>query len=313
MEPVTIPTYEVPPPDPNPMFLEKRVYQGSQRPGLPEPVHRPRLRRARRPRLAGRPPREPVPAADGPARDRRPHPRRATTGPTATTSSTARTSSSRRSSGLARAVDLAAASSSTGRSTIARRRTCPSDWSIEERADGSVTVWCSEHEPMDRMKGMHGITAPPRLGARRGAGAAVNRTPLTQTFLWWANVAARVHDEYQSFFPPDVTYVADHARRAMSRFPVARGTLLRRRLRVAAGGGCGPHAGTGTSRCRRRTWPWAPRRTSSAATTTPPRRASSTGPTTTSRPARSSGRGATTPSATRGTGSSPTRTGRTSS
>jgi len=28
-ESVTIPTYPVPPPDPNPMFLEKRVYQGS--------------------------------------------------------------------------------------------------------------------------------------------------------------------------------------------------------------------------------------------------------------------------------------------
>ena len=39
-----------------------------------------------------------------------------------------------------------------------------------------------------------------------------NRTPLPQTFLWWANVAVRVHDRYQSFFPPDVTFVADHAK-----------------------------------------------------------------------------------------------------
>jgi tetratricopeptide (TPR) repeat protein len=30
-----------------------------------------------------------------------------------------------------------------------------------------------------------------------------------------------VHDQYQSFFPPDVHYVADHAVRAMSSFPVA--------------------------------------------------------------------------------------------
>ena len=42
-----------------------------------------------------------------------------------------------------------------------------------------------------------------------------------QSFLWWANVAAMVHDQYQSFFPPDVTYVADHAVRAMSSFPIA--------------------------------------------------------------------------------------------
>ena len=30
-----------------------------------------------------------------------------------------------------------------------------------------------------------------------------------------------VHDQYQSFFPPDVRYVADHAVRAMSSFPEA--------------------------------------------------------------------------------------------
>jgi len=43
------------------------------------------------------------------------------------------------------------------------------------------------------------------------------------TFLWWANVCARVHDRYQSFFPPDVRYVFDHAKRAVSTFPVADG------------------------------------------------------------------------------------------
>lgn len=51
-----------------------------------------------------------------------------------------------------------------------------------------------------------------------------NRSPLVQTFLWWANVAARVHDHYQSFFPPDVHYVADHAKRAMTTFPTCRGS-----------------------------------------------------------------------------------------
>jgi hypothetical protein len=52
---------------------------------------------------------------------------------------------------------------------------------------------------------------------------AYNRTPFTQTFLWWANVATRVHEAYQSFFPPDVYYVADHARRSMSEYPLAKG------------------------------------------------------------------------------------------
>ncbi|WP_348523551.1 DUF5107 domain-containing protein [Demequina litorisediminis] len=34
-------------------------------------------------------------------------------------------------------------------------------------------------------------------------------------------MAARVHDDYQSFFPEDVRYVADHARRALTAFPAA--------------------------------------------------------------------------------------------
>jgi len=99
----------------------------------------------------------------------------------------------------------------------------PVDWSIEEGDDGSVTVWCSEHEPMNRMKGMHAVTLHPDSSVVEVRVRLFNRTPQVQTFLWWANVAARVHDRYQSFFPPDVTYVADHAKRAMSTFPVSRG------------------------------------------------------------------------------------------
>ncbi len=100
----------------------------------------------------------------------------------------------------------------------------PVDWAIEEAADGSRTVWLSEHEPMDRMKGMVGIRLRPGSSLVEARVRLANRTPHVQTFLWWANVGVRVHDRYQSFFPPDVTHVADHARRAMSRFPVARGT-----------------------------------------------------------------------------------------
>jgi tetratricopeptide (TPR) repeat protein len=100
----------------------------------------------------------------------------------------------------------------------------PADVFIEAEADGAQTVWLSEHDPLNRLKGMHGIRVRPGSCLIELRGRLFNRTPLTQTFLWWANVAARVHDRYQSFFPPDVQYVADHAVRAMSSFPVADGT-----------------------------------------------------------------------------------------
>ena len=99
----------------------------------------------------------------------------------------------------------------------------PVDFDIEEHSDGSKTIWCSDHDPMARMKGMHGICLHPGQAYVELKVRAYNRTPLTQTFLWWANVATRVHEAYQSFFPPDVYYVADHARRSMSEYPLAQG------------------------------------------------------------------------------------------
>jgi tetratricopeptide (TPR) repeat protein len=98
----------------------------------------------------------------------------------------------------------------------------PVQHAIEHSEDGSVTVWLSEHEPMQRMKGMVGICLHPGKSYIEAKVRVYNRTPFVQTFLWWANVGIRVHDDYQAFFPPDVTYVADHAKRAVSSFPIAR-------------------------------------------------------------------------------------------
>ncbi|HEY1902730.1 MAG TPA: DUF5107 domain-containing protein [Terracidiphilus sp.] len=93
---------------------------------------------------------------------------------------------------------------------------------IEEHPDGSRTVWLSEYDPMLRMKGMVGICLSPGKAIVEAKVRLYNRTPLPQTFLWWANVAVRVNDQYQAFFPPDVAFVADHAQRAISSFPIAR-------------------------------------------------------------------------------------------
>jgi tetratricopeptide (TPR) repeat protein len=95
---------------------------------------------------------------------------------------------------------------------------------IEHHPDGSGTVWLSEHEPMNRMKGMVGITLYPGKAFIEARVRLYNRTPLVQTFLWWANLGVHVNEHYQAIFPPDVTYVADHAKRAVIQFPIAHGT-----------------------------------------------------------------------------------------
>lgn len=99
----------------------------------------------------------------------------------------------------------------------------PTDVSIEREDDGSVTVWCSDHDPFDRMKGMHGIRLRPDSSVIEARVRLFNRSEETRTFLWWANVAAAVNDNYQSFFPTDVHYVADHANRAIASFPEVTG------------------------------------------------------------------------------------------
>ena len=116
----------------------------------------------------------------------------------------------------------------------------------------------------DRMKGMVGICLHPGKAIVEAKVRLYNRTPFVQTFLWWANVAVQVHDQYQAFFPPDVTYVADHARRAMSRFPVARNATT---ASITAPG-IGYFAGTRTSRFRPRIWSRSRNSTSSADTIT---------------------------------------------
>ncbi|MDY3679520.1 MAG: DUF5107 domain-containing protein [Actinomyces urogenitalis] len=98
----------------------------------------------------------------------------------------------------------------------------PCDCTIEREADGAVTVWCSDLSPFERLKGMHGIRLRPGSSLIELRARLHNRTDDVQTFLWWANVAAPVGDHYQVFFPTDVHYVADHAKRAVTSFPHAK-------------------------------------------------------------------------------------------
>lgn len=99
----------------------------------------------------------------------------------------------------------------------------PVECTIEREDDGTITVWCSDHDPIVRMKGMHGLCLRPGKAYLEVRVRLYNRTIDTQTFLWWANVRARVHEQYQSFFPSDVRFVTDHARRAVTTFPLCDG------------------------------------------------------------------------------------------
>ena len=103
----------------------------------------------------------------------------------------------------------------------------PVDSTIEENEDGSVTVWVNEIEKMFHQKGMAGFTLRPGKAYLEIKGRVYNPTNIPQTFLWWANPAVAVNDYYQSVFPQDINAVFDHGKRAVSSFPIATGTYYK--------------------------------------------------------------------------------------
>jgi len=101
------------------------------------------------------------------------------------------------------------------------------DYTYFENEDGSATVIMSEIENMFRTKGMARFTLYPDRTYIEIKAQLFNRTDVPQTFLWWANPAVAVNDNTRSIFPPDVTTVMDHGKRASSTFPIATGTYYK--------------------------------------------------------------------------------------
>lgn len=99
----------------------------------------------------------------------------------------------------------------------------PVDYLIRENEDGSKTLLVNDVDQMYGTKGIAGFTLYPGKAYIEIRGQLYNGTPLPQTFLWWANPAVPVNDHTQSIFPPDVHNVYDHGKRAVSRFPIAKG------------------------------------------------------------------------------------------
>lgn len=103
----------------------------------------------------------------------------------------------------------------------------PVEYTYETGEDGSATVWVSEIDRMYGTKVTAGFTLYPGKAYLEISAQLYNRTSKPQTFLWWANPAVAVNDHTQSVFPPDVTAVFDHGKRDVSRFPIATGTYYK--------------------------------------------------------------------------------------
>lgn len=104
----------------------------------------------------------------------------------------------------------------------------PVSFTVDDSDPHRKTVWLHETDRMYGTRVTTGITVREGVAAIEISSELYNPTDEPQTFLWWANPAVAVHDDTQSIFPPDVHAVMDHGKRDVSRFPIATGTYYKR-------------------------------------------------------------------------------------
>lgn len=98
----------------------------------------------------------------------------------------------------------------------------PMNYTTVDNEDGSKTVWIGEHEPRHGMRWSIGITLFPDRSYFKAQGRIHNATPLTHTFLYWANVATHTNKDYQTIFPPSAQTVTFHSKTDFARWPISR-------------------------------------------------------------------------------------------
>lgn len=103
----------------------------------------------------------------------------------------------------------------------------PVDYRIDDCNPDAKTVWMTERDRMYGTNVTTGITVRKDSAVIEIHCEMYNPTGEHQTFLWWANPALVVHDDTQSIFPPDVHAVMDHGKRDVSKFPIATGTYYK--------------------------------------------------------------------------------------
>ena len=98
----------------------------------------------------------------------------------------------------------------------------PTDASIGENGKEKF-AYMGEIDYFHNMKGMVKVSVDDDHSYVKAEITVYNGTPEAHPFMWWANLAVEVNDDYKVVFPPDVEFVNDHDRRAVLNWPVAKG------------------------------------------------------------------------------------------
>lgn len=95
----------------------------------------------------------------------------------------------------------------------------PCETAIARAADGSATIWLSHHDPVTRMKGMHGVCLHPGRALVQLKARLYNRTEDAHPFVWSAELSAQVPRSVQVFFSPEVKFVSERSGRTVTDLP----------------------------------------------------------------------------------------------
>jgi tetratricopeptide (TPR) repeat protein len=97
----------------------------------------------------------------------------------------------------------------------------PVDHRLVKNPDGSSTIWIGEVELRHRMEWAVGITLYPDKSYMKITTTLVNRTPFVNSFLDFTNTSVHANENYQVIFPPDTQFAVYHAKVQFARWPIS--------------------------------------------------------------------------------------------
>ena len=97
----------------------------------------------------------------------------------------------------------------------------PVDYALAQEPDGSAVVRVGELELRHRMRWVVELRLRPDSSCVEQTVRLINRTATANSFLFFANIAVHANRDYQVIFPPDTQWVTQHGKREFARWPVA--------------------------------------------------------------------------------------------
>jgi tetratricopeptide (TPR) repeat protein len=99
----------------------------------------------------------------------------------------------------------------------------PVDYTMENNPDGSKTVWVGETELSRKLKWRVGLTVYPGRSYIEATVKVMNTTPFIQPMLYWANLSVHCDENYQVIFPPSTQFGVQHAKGEFTSWPIGSG------------------------------------------------------------------------------------------